>query len=38
VHLEIRKMVRAASLPLRPEIAVGDTLQTPSTVAENTRP
>ena len=37
VHLEIRKMVRASSLPLRPEIAVGDTLQT-SQVAENGRP
>ena len=37
VHLEIRKMVRASSLPLRPEIAVGDTLQT-SQVTENGRP
>src|SRR4029453_3155497 len=28
VHLEIRKMVRAATAPIRPQIAVGDVLET----------
>ena len=38
VHLEIRKMARAAALPLRPEIAVGDTLETSPAVAASARP
>jgi peptidoglycan-associated lipoprotein len=38
VHLEIRKLVRAATLPLRPEIAVGDTLETSPSVAASARP
>jgi peptidoglycan-associated lipoprotein len=38
VHLEIRKMVRAATLPLRPQIAVGDTLETSPAVAASARP
>ena len=28
VHLEIRKMTRAAAVPMRPDLAVGDVLQT----------
>jgi hypothetical protein len=28
VHLEIRKLTRAAADPLRPALAVGDTLET----------
>jgi len=38
VHLEIRKMARAAALPVRPEIAVGDTLETSPAVAASARP
>ena len=36
VHLEIRKMVRSAAAPVRPEIAVGDALET--SPAESGRP
>ena len=40
VHLEIRKMVRAAAAPLRPQIAVGDVLETSLSAAttESGRP
>ena len=39
VHVEIRKMVRAAAAPLRPRIAVGDVLETPSAATmESGRP
>ena len=38
VHLEIRKMVRSAAAPVRPEIAVGDALETSPAPAESGRP
>jgi outer membrane protein OmpA-like peptidoglycan-associated protein len=38
VHLEIRKMVRAAAAPVRPEIAVGDALETSPVAVESARP
>ena len=40
VHVEIRKMVRAAAAPLRPQIAVGDVLETSLSAAttESGRP
>ena len=40
VHLEIRKMVRAAAAPIRPQIAVGDALETSLSAAttESGRP
>jgi peptidoglycan-associated lipoprotein len=39
VHLEIRKMVRAAAAPIRPQLAVGDALETSSAATpENGRP
>jgi outer membrane protein OmpA-like peptidoglycan-associated protein len=38
VHLEIRKMVRAAAAPVRSEIAVGDALETSPAMAESGRP
>jgi peptidoglycan-associated lipoprotein len=39
VHLEIRKMVRAAAAPMRPQLAVGDTLETSAAASpESGRP
>ena len=38
VHLEIRKMVRAAAAPVRSEIAVGDAFETSPAMAESGRP
>ena len=39
VHLEIRKMVRAAAAPIRPQLAVGDVLETSSAATpESGRP
>jgi outer membrane protein OmpA-like peptidoglycan-associated protein len=39
VHLEIRKMIRAAAAPIRPQLAVGDVLETSSSATpESGRP
>ena len=38
VHLEIRKMVHASAAPIRPEIAVGDSLETSTATPESSRP